>query len=868
MIGNLIKIAPQQLPALKRGSRSKLAIWRRPWFRSLLIGLVTLSLVIYVGIMLWLAQFRERANDFDLTKMRKLEISTLLHDRNGQEIAEIAEEARRPVKLDEVPYHFIQALSAAEDGRFFEHQGVDYMGMARATLMNIRKGKQQQGASTITQQLARQTFAKADPSMLARTIGRKITEIFLAKRIEENFTKAEILEMYLNRIYFGSGCWGVNAAAMRYFGKNVRELDILESATLCGLIKSPERASPLRDLTASLRNRNQVLQRMAEESYLPRDTVALLREQPLKINPVQAAKGGGYIVDKIHAEASPILEELGYDELGGQGLHIYTSIDAETQSAAEESVRQRLNEIEDRSEYAAWMKELNAREQRPERQRITYREYLKTYDAFLQSLKTRPDATTAIAPEANYLQAAVVVLENRTGEILAIVGGRDFTHNKLNLADAKPGHPAGTAFVPFVFAAAFEDKMFPGTRLNDAPLDNSRIMVGSIEGILGEWGREGGRGGDDENLFQGKITARGALIQSMNGASARLGLDVGLEKVRDFASRAGLTDIKDIPSSLLGASEVTLRDLALAYTVFPNGGKRAAAPQLLTKITDSSGRILWERNAPKAAIPVTDDITSYMITSCLEDGLAVGTGSAAKDYGLMEGSFAGKTGTHYESRDLTFAGYSSEVTCAVWTGMRDRPETIYPSAYSSKCALPIWVDVMNAASAKRPPHPFLRPDRIQEIELCAVSGFRSTDRCFNVVEDPNTHRKIFAKTTYQEFIRPGYKFEAHCDVHLGDNPKEMVPEEATVRPDIILDQNRKDGKGPQGSSNAIPVIIKDPVVTGNDPYKSQTIVVQSVNTGSPPPAPKKDMGPGVLEAPEINKKTKIDIPEPPPVKIE
>ena len=175
---------------------------------------------------------------------------------------------------------------------------------------------------------------------------------------------------------------------------------------------------------------------------------------------------------------------------------------------------------------------------------------------------------------------------------------------------------------------------------------------------------------------------------------------------------------------------------------------------------------------------------------------------------------------------------------------------------------------MNAASVKRPPHPFLRPDRIQEIELCAVSGLRATDRCFNVIEDPNTHRRINAKTTYQEFIRPGFKFEAHCDVHLGDNPREMVPEEPTVRPDIILDQNRKDGNGTQGSSNAIPVIIKEPIVTGNDPYKSLVIAAPASNSGPPPTAPRKDTGPGVLESPEVNKKTKIDIPEPPPVKIE
>jgi membrane peptidoglycan carboxypeptidase len=863
MIGELIKISPKQLPTVSGSRQRKVRFWRRTWFKSLLLFSVFGLLATYVGVMLWLRQFRERAGEFDLTQMKKLEISTILHDRNGREFAEIAEETRRTVRLDDVPYHFIQALSAAEDGRFFEHKGVDYMGMARATLMNLRSGKKQQGASTITQQLARQTFAKSDPSMLAKTIERKITEVYLAKRIEENFTKSEILEMYLNRIYFGSGCWGVNAAAMRYFGKPVRELDLGESATICGLIKSPERYSPLKDLAAAQRNRNQVLNRMVEEKFLSATDSATLQAAPLIINPTQAAKGGGYLVDKIHQEVGPILEELGYDEIAGQGLHIYTSLDADVQKQAEESVRKRLTEIENRAEYTAWLQELNARDSHKDKPRVTYQRYLEIFDQFQRSLKTRPDPTKAIAPDPNYLQAAAVLLDNKTGDILAMVGGRDFVHNKLNLAESRPGHAPGTAFTPFVFAAAFEDKMFPGTRLSDAPLDNSRIMVGSTEGILGEWGREG-----QTDLFQGKITARGALIQSMNGASARLGLDTGLEKVRDFAVRAGLEETKPIPAALLGTSEIPLRDLALAYTTFPNGGKRIGSTQLLTKITDSEGRLLWQRSSPKPAVLVTDEITAYMITSCLEDSLSVGTGSPAKDYGLMDGSFAGKTGTHYEFRDLTFAGYSSEVTCAVWTGMRDRPETIYPSAFSNKCALPIWVDIMNAISAKRAPQPFAIPETIRQIELCAVSGLRATDRCFNIVDDPNTGRKIYSKTTYKEYTRPGFKFDAVCDMHVGENHREgTLPEEAAQRPDIVLEKANSSPNSIPGAGNPIPVVLKETVVMGNDPYQSlqPTIRIPTAIRVSEEP---KRPGAGILESPDINKKIKIDIPEPTPVKIE
>jgi penicillin-binding protein 1A len=382
-------------------------------------------------------------------------------------------------------------------------------------------------------------------------------------------------------------------------------------------------------------------------------------------------------------------------------------------------------------------------------------------------------------------------------------------------------------------------------------------MVGSIEGILGEWGREG------QADLPTKITARGALIQSMNGASARLGLDVGLPKVKEFATKAGLDNLKDVPSTILGTSEVPLSDLALAYTTFPNGGKRPGGTSILTKITDANGRLLWERTAPKPAVPVTDPVTAFMITSCLQDCMAIGTGAVAHDYGLMDGDFAGKTGTHVDFKDLTFAGYTSEVTCAVWTGLRDKPETLYPSAYSGRCTLPIWVDVMNAISTKRPPQAFVIPEKIQEVELCATSGLRATDRCFNVVEDPSTKRRIYAKTIYKEFMRPGFKLDLACDVHVGEGGN---PEAPMLRPEIILDKVGTRSKEVAGG-NPISVVLKEPIVVGRDPYASQQIVTRVKKVISKPGS---DTGPsgGVLEVPDILKRTKIDIPEPPPVKIE
>ncbi len=860
MIGDLIKIKPEEVRAQRAAKQKKPPLWKRRWVRFTLLSLLLLGLGGYVIGMWYLRQFRERAAQFDLTEMKKLEISTLVHDRSGKVIGELAEESRRLVSLNEVPLHLIQALTAAEDGRFFEHQGVDYWGIGRAFFWTYIMRQGRQGGSTITQQLARQTFASADPSMLEKTKERKLTEIFLARRIEENFTKSEILEMYLNRIYFGSGCWGVNAAAMRYFGKPAKDLTLVESATLCGLIKSPERYSPLKDLAAATRNRNIVLDRMVDERLLAREDADKLKAEVIKLSPTVAAKGGGYVLDMIHAEVGPILEKYGYDEVAGKGLHIYTSLDEDVQKRTEESVAKRLDEIEGRSEYRSYLRELNERPERKARPRHTYAEYSSIYDAWQKKSREELKASREAPPEpeANYLQAAVIVLDNKTGDVLAMAGGRDWNHNKINLALSKPGHTPGTAFFPFVYAAGFEDKMFPGTRLSDEPLDNSRIMVGSLEGILGEWGREG----QTEN-FQGKITARGALVQSMNGATARLGIDLGLPKIQAFAKRAGLEEVKDLPASILGSSECPLRELALGYSTFPNGGVRPAETRLVTKVTDSQGRLLWERQVP-GMIKVTDDVTAYMITSCLEDALSVGTGATSRELGMHEFPAAGKTGTHYDFRDLHFAGYTSAVTCAVWVGLRDRPETIYPSAFSHRCALPIWVDVMNAAAEKHAPKPFVKPPKIDMVDLCASSGLRATDHCFEVQEDPTSKRRMNVKTTYQEYIRPGFRLDSLCDVHGTEHRHDAIE---PPKPPVISAGSNLANDRTQTSVNPIPVLLRAPTVVGNDPYKSVQPEIAASNPASPGTAPPQP-GTSILEVPDLGKKEKIDLPEPPPVKID
>ncbi len=861
MIGNLIKIRQQEADAVAKATKTP--FWKKRWFRGTLYTLGGLAVLGPVGLWLYLKPHRVKAYSYDLSIINRMEISTVVHDRKGTELAELAEEARRPIVIDQVPHHFTQALCAAEDGRFYSHGGVDYIGLVRATLLNVKAGRVTQGGSTITQQLARRAFEGVDKSIAVNTMDRKFTEMYLAQRIEKNFSKSEIMELYLNRIYLGSGCHGLGAAALKYFGKEVKDLDVLESATICGLIKRPDKYNPLIDKDAAKRNRDQVLGRMVDEKFLSSMECERLRALPVAISPHYTTKAGSYIVDRVRSEADHILEDLGYDAITGQGLHIYTSIDSELQAKAEASVRTRLKEIEDNIAYQDYLKELAKTKKDKARVRQTYAEYEATLKNRERMLRSRPDlAATTPIPEPTYLQSALTVMDNATGQVLAMVGGRDYSHNKVNLADSKPGRTPGTAFLPFVYATAFENKHFPGTRLNDEPLDNSRIMVGGLVGILGEWGREG-----QTEVFQRNITARGALVQSMNGASARLGLEVGLPQIRDFARRAGLERVNDLPASILGASEVTVDEMCLGYSTFANGGERPASLHMVQKIVDAAGTIIWKRTAQKS-VQVTDPITAYMVTDCLQDAMAVGTGSPAEEFGLKVSPIAGKTGTHYEFRDLFFAGYTSAVTCSVWVGLKDRPETLFPEAYSNKFALPIWVDVMNSAAENYKPQEFVRPERIETVDLCALAGLRSTDRCYGVQESKETGQRVYVRTTYKEFIRPGFKLNQTCDVHKDDitniATSSKDPEEVPRPPSML---GNTPGSTTSGR-NAIPLPLKQKTVLGTDPYNSVEPNMREVQVI--PRAAKVGEEANqfrMLETPVLEK-PRTDLPEAPAINIE
>src|SRR6266700_2806237 len=481
--------------------------FRPPWYARpqfyIPVGIIAVLAVVFaVYTSVLVTDLEAHAKTFDLNKLEQMESASVILDRNGKIFGQIYVENRETVPYDQLPHDLINAVVAVEDAKFYQHGGYDFFGIIRAALKNFTAGHVRQGGSTITQQLARNSFA-----LTQKTFRRKLLEIFLACRIEENFGKQKIMELYLNRIYFGGGLYGAEAAARGYFGKPARDMSLAECATLAGLIKSPNRLSPWSDRAASRDARNYVLSRMRDLALIDNAKYAGAQGEGIVIGNRQNAQGQTYAVDYIRQK---VIEAVGWNRAMNEGFRIHTTIDSDLQKAAEDSLRSNLDRAEKHPDY----------------EHPTYAEYTATFR------KARPGSSPPPVPD--YLQGAVIVLDNATGGMLALVGGRDFEHNQYDRA-LQARRPTGTAMTPFVFAAAFENGMFPGSVVEDSALDNRAVMIGGTTGILGEWGPESA-----ENRYEGPITAREALSKSKNGATVRIGMNPGVDNVIQLCRNAGM----------------------------------------------------------------------------------------------------------------------------------------------------------------------------------------------------------------------------------------------------------------------------------------------------------------------------------------
>ena len=794
------------------GGVRKPPFYRRTWFTALLALGILSGVAVFAVLVFVIQPLKDKAEIFDLSQVRKLESASIIYDRNGGELGRLYVMNRTPVKLEEVPQHFIKALTAQEDSRFFEHDGVDYLGIVRAVMLAVQMGKVTQGASTITQQLARQTF-----ELKEKSINRKILEAFVAQRMEKQFTKKEILELYLNRIFFGSGngqnFYGIQAAARGYFGKDVKDLNLEESATIAGLIKAPNLYTPLKHPEASIKARNQVFDRMLAEGFINREEHTQLSRKPMITAGQTIDARLTYVYDEVRRQ---VMQIVGEDRAATGGFSIYTSIDPQIQKAADKAVQQRLAEVEARPGY----------------QHETYVQYRGILTDFRKKLGNREIAPETAKPRAQYLQGSALVIDNADGSVLALVGGRDYRDSQLNRAFYS-SRQVGTAFTPFVYAAAYQSPMFfPGTQVLDQHFDNTMIMIGGFTGILGEWGEEV----ENPKFKMGNISLRESLVRSRNSATIRLAYQafpgpsqrdpLDLAPIKDLVKKAGINSpVLDLPASVLGQSEARLDEMCLAYSCFPNKGTHAQRVHLVKRIADAQDKTIYQISEEAVApVEAMDEIAAWQVNSSLIDSLNQGTASAARtDFGLKNFPAAGKTGTHLGFKDLWFLGYSSRVTCGVWVGF-DKPKTIYDGAFSSRVALPIWSDIMNATTVSYKPEPFAPPASAEKIEICKKSGLRATDFCFDKTTDAKG-KVTSVRNTFTEYARPGTVFDTYCTVHAGEGLALDLQSFASPigRPDGASIALANAGK----FAHIEPVRMQGLTVLGGDPYNSVRPVLRA-----------------------------------------
>ena len=760
--------------------------YRRAWF---FVPVLLLLAVVVGGGLVVLYQkdkWETRAARLDYKKLADMESASIIYDRNGAVLGRIFIQNRDQVAFKELSASLITAVVAAEDARFYQHTGVDLRGIVRALVVNARSKRKRQGASTLTQQLARNTFTEELPAA-DRGIDRKLYEMAVAREIEKRLkSKEKILELYLNRVFFGSGFYGAEAAARGYFGKRARDLNLSEAATLAGLLRSPSNLSPWKNREACVEQRNRVLQRAREIGLIDQQTYDETVKQDLIVKNRRPIHQESYAADLV---AQQVEKLVGHDAAVSDGYRIYTTIDLELQKKAELAMRDRLAAVERHEGF----------------EHPLYGDY----DLMFKARAAKP-VVPGVEPESvplpEYLQGAAVVLDNGTGGILALVGGRDFQHSEYDRALAAR-RPVGTAFTPFVFAAGFERGLFPGTIVQDAVMDNRQVMIGGLTGILGEWGPE-----RVDNKYEGAISARDALVGGKNAATVRFGSAAGIEKVTDFAKRAGIeSPLRPFPATYLGSSECTLMEMTLATTIFPNAGRRAARPFIINRIEEKGGRALFSAQAE--IVRTTTPAVAYQVHHCLAEVLERGTAeSAFTALGLKKFPLGGKTGTAYNFTDDWFLGYSSAVTCGVWIGF-DKPQTIYRGAFSNEVALPLWAKIMSATFATFRPDEIAQPPGIVKAEICTASGQLATPKCFETSQNKETGETITRRTTYFELASENSAPKDPCSVHNGGAQQSLLK--------IISPAEWPRAIAAVSTVEKKPVFMKAPTVIGEvDPFNS------------------------------------------------
>ena len=727
---------------------------------SLLILLVAFALGIPGGFTL--------AHAIRVPSVKSLEdyqpaIITRIYDRNGVPFAEYAIQKRIVVAKRDMSPMLVNAIVATEDADFYQHGGVNPKAMIRAALKDAIARRKVEGASTLTQQLAKQVFLTPEKSWR-----RKINEMFLAVDIEKNFTKDQIFELYANQVYLGHGAYGVEAASRLYFGKHAKELTIPEAATIAGLIRRPMSYSPILNPDAALHRRDHVLRRMLDVKYISRQQYEQALSAPIALGTYkeEAPKIGAYFSEEIrqYIEKS---EKFGVENLYQRGLKVYSTLDLRMQQAAETSLQRGLRLWDRRRGFRKPSRNIVREGLDPE----TYKDPSWSNDAYVpdklytaivmnvdrNGVTARLNRDSVDLPPPSFawtgettmhgvlnrgdvisvrldhdpktkaerwmldqlpqVQGAVVILDVKSGEVRALVGGYDFQLSKFNRA-IQSRRQTGSSFKPFVYGAAFEKGLTPADTLFDAPI---AIPVGNqIYSPKNYYGR-----------YAGIITIQRALELSVNVPAVKTWMMVGADRVVDFAHRCGITsDIPKYPSSALGAAGVSPMEMTAAYNVFVNQGVHVK-PRIIRTIVDQTDRVL-EEQTPELS-EATDPKIAYEIAYMLRGTVLRGTAYEAH---VLEPPLAGKTGTTNAYTDAWFIGFSPEYCIGVWVGYDDPSRSLGGGATGNAVALPIWIDLekqLETMKLRTPRPDFESPPGVVVVPMDLKSGHRGIGPCERVV---------------------------------------------------------------------------------------------------------------------------------------
>jgi len=699
-------------------------------------------------------------------------------------IGEISQKKSIHIPLRQIPEHFRNAVLAVEDSRFYKHKGVDVIAIGRAALSDLWHQEFRQGGSTITQQLAKITFLSPE-----KTLKRKLREAALAMKIEKNLSKDEIFELYLNRVYFGHGAYGVEMAAKLYFGKSARELNLPESALIAGIIRAPSNYSPFNNAKKAKERQAIVLERMREEDYINKKAAREALKKPLMLSARRpASESYQYFIDYV---TRYLEKRYGPEKVYNGGLRVYTTLQKDLQEEAHRDLREGLREVDKRRGWRGPLGRVETEKDKektksgelaftvqPAPQEITQAvvlqvkpdratldvggrtgtlkkenalwaqkvidkkgkaaflkdfnltKILKPGDVVLVRIKSVSGKSFNLALEQETkVEGAVITIDPKTGFIRAMVGGYDYRLSEFNRAiHAK--RQAGSSFKPIIYAAAMDKGYSPSKVFMDEPLSY-------------EWGEEKSKWSPKnyDGEYWGPITLRRALAYSKNVVTVRLLEDVGIDYAITFAQRLGISSYLPRDFTLaLGSLSITPLALVSAYAPFANGGIKVT-PIGIKYVTDAKGRVLESHEPPGERVISAE--TAFLVTSMLRDVINYGTGWKARS---LSGVAAGKTGTTNDYRDAWFIGYTPNLLAGVWVGLDDM-KPLGHGETGSVAAAPVWVNFMKYALSKYPPEVFEQPQGIVSVTVDASTG--------EIVSDTAPENFFFPESRYTEYYQIG-----------------------------------------------------------------------------------------------------------------